>query len=250
MKKKLKLIGLATYFLTTAACSSEDKIKNVGQSEIATIPVYFSTQLSLSNVLNEPTDSLKEQLSRSWYDDFPVKENTGNIRLVGTCHAYFEARKVFPEPTDPLSRIAYFSIGKSCEAIQMSIAAKPSKKSFLTDLLLDEQFPSRAPNDFASVVSNDDERMLKTTKYWSDMDPITRVESKSKEEAVYYSSNGAIQTIQLLAKGDFNGDGIEDALFNMSLELEGGSYFSTKNILVTRTEINGDLLAISPSPSE
>ena len=53
-------------------------------------------------------------------------------------------------------------------------------------------------------------------------------------QSTYYDYSGSIQRLTLMAKGDYNGDGVEDQLLYMENSVEGGSYSSAKAYLITR----------------
>jgi hypothetical protein len=72
--------------------------------------------------------------------------------------------------------------------------------------------------------------------------------SSGRRGAVFVDSDGASQTLSVLARGDWNGDGIEDLMLKREISLEGGSYSAVGLALITRA-VNADrytLLALFP----
>ncbi|VAW73837.1 hypothetical protein MNBD_GAMMA10-1884, partial [hydrothermal vent metagenome] len=59
--------------------------------------------------------------------------------------------------------------------------------------------------------------------------------------AIYYDSTGGIQRLTLMAKGDYNGDGIEDRLLFMENSVEEGSYSTEYFYIITRTVAGGPI---------
>ena len=62
----------------------------------------------------------------------------------------------------------------------------------------------------------------------------TRVELLGPFQASYHHHEGGTQELALVAKGDFNGDGIEDMLITSRDSVEGGSYRAIRLFLLTR----------------
>ncbi|TMO40552.1 hypothetical protein, partial [Pseudoalteromonas ruthenica] len=65
---------------------------------------------------------------------------------------------------------------------------------------------------------------------------INKVGPVSEDQGVYYDTYGSIQRLTLMAQGDYNGDGIEDAIFYMENGVDGGSYSSVNTYIVTRLQ--------------
>lgn len=92
------------------------------------------------------------------------------------------------------------------------------------------------PAEFALAISNDTVERVAQSEHWSDVTTIKKVEPVNEDQAVYYDTDGSIQRLTLMAQGDYNGDGIEDAIFYMENGVDGGSYSSVNTYIVTRLQ--------------
>jgi hypothetical protein len=60
------------------------------------------------------------------------------------------------------------------------------------------------------------------------------VEAIDETSAIFVDNSGGSQRLNIRAKGDYNGDGIEDMLLSTSNTVEGGSYHSVDYFILTR----------------
>ncbi len=121
---------------------------------------------------------------------------------------------------------------------------KPYSVSFMSDLSLNKDFATKAPARFALLISNDDIKEAESAKSWNSMSRIKKVELVSDVQAIYHDDSGGIQKLTLMAKGDYNGDGIEDQLLHMRNNVEGGSYSSTTLYIITHTKPDGPIILL------
>ena len=89
------------------------------------------------------------------------------------------------------------------------------------------------PAEFTLAISNYTVEQVTQSEHSSDVTTIKKVEPVNEDQAVYYDTDGSIQRLTLMAQGDYNGDGIEDAIFYMENGVDGGSYSSVKAYVVT-----------------
>ena len=103
------------------------------------------------------------------------------------------------------------------------------------------------PATIALVVSPTERARLnadQSRKRWADVTPITQVGTLNPFRANYRHADGA-QELALVAKGDFNGDAIEDALMTSRDSVDNGSYGAVRLFLVTRTSATGDVTVLN-----
>ena len=74
----------------------------------------------------------------------------------------------------------------------------------------------------------------KSIKYWKDVNKIIKVDELGPFHANYQHSGG-IQELELVAKGDFDGDQIEDMLLTSRDSVKEGSYSAIRLFMITRT---------------
>lgn len=106
--------------------------------------------------------------------------------------------------------------------------------SYMDTLRLDKDFAAQAPARFALLISDDQTKQAEFAASWSEVSKIKAVKSLNNVQSTYYDYSGSIQRLTLMAKGDYNGDGIEDQLLYMENSVEGGSYSSAKAYIITR----------------
>lgn len=111
---------------------------------------------------------------------------------------------------------------------------KPYKVSYLSKLGLNKDFAAQAPARFALLISDEQIKKADAAANWNAFSKIKKVQSHSEMQSTYYDNSGSIQRLTLMAKGDYNGDGIEDQLLYMENSVEGGSYSSAKVYIITR----------------
>jgi len=131
-----------------------------------------------------------------------------------------------------------------CSMWKKMAAFKPYGVSFMNDLSLNKDFSTKAPAHFALLTSNDEIKKSESAKSWNSMSQIKKVDPVNDIKAIYYDNTGGIQKLTLMAKGDYNGDGVEDWLMHMQNSVEGGSYSSTILYIITRTKADGPIILL------
>lgn len=133
------------------------------------------------------------------------------------------------------------ALSSICSMWELQGHFKPYSQYYMGAFKLDKSFASHAPAQFGLVISNDDERKMQTASNWADFSKIKKVDMISDTQSTYYDYSGSIQRLNLMAKGDYNNDGIEDWLLLVENNVEGGSYSSTKVYVVTRISADANI---------
>jgi hypothetical protein len=113
--------------------------------------------------------------------------------------------------------------------------------SFMDQLTLNKDFAKQAPAQFALLISDEQIEKALSAASWHEVSKIKEVQPTSTEEATFYDSTGGIQRLTLMAKGDYNADGIEDRLYYMENNVEGVSYASAQAYIITRLTADGPI---------
>ena len=121
-----------------------------------------------------------------------------------------------------------------CSMWEQMASFKSYKISHMNTLSLNKEFAVQAPARFALLISNDQVKKAGAAASWNAVSKIKEVKSHNEMQSTYYDYSGSIQRLTLMAKGDYNGDGVEDQLLYMENSVEGGSYSSAKAYLITR----------------
>ncbi|MCP3144950.1 hypothetical protein [Pyxidicoccus xibeiensis] len=133
-----------------------------------------------------------------------------------------------------------------CRVLKLVAEARPAKVSHLRDLLTTKALGKVLPADFAPAFASGDveehARAGREGKTWSDIDPKVRFEPHpDRATALQVEGDMESGVLELCARGDFNGDGIEDAILDRNMRPEGGSLVDMTTFLVTRTRPGGVL---------
>ena len=137
-----------------------------------------------------------------------------------------------------------------CRALALVASAKPAKNSFVHGFVLDDSAPHRLPAGLAMDISPDDEQHVaiatKVGQRWRDVEEVKLVSRTSPDEAKYADETSE-QNLILFARGDFDGDGLEDLLVLSEGRLPEGSYEATRLFLITQTATESQLTLL-PTP--
>ncbi|MCR9883471.1 ATPase [Vibrio alginolyticus] len=109
-----------------------------------------------------------------------------------------------------------------------------SKRSFISKFKLDDNFPNLAPSALAFVISDESAEKAKALSTWDEADHIQRTHVSSEVRAEYFDATDGFQVITIVAKGDYNADGIEDIVIEKENSVLSGSYSSSHGYVLTR----------------
>jgi hypothetical protein len=127
-------------------------------------------------------------------------------------------------------------LGVDCAALECLRHAAPARVSYLADFRLSPDVLSELPAQFAVAVSPQEERKeLRATKRgfgWLAYQPDLKAQWKA--DALATTGDGMRTTIELYARADFDGDGIDDILVRQDYSAEQGSYAGSRLFLITR----------------
>jgi len=134
-----------------------------------------------------------------------------------------------------------------CDVAWLTLAAKPSRVSYVRAFKLNEAALDLLPPSLSWVMSNDDEEAADQAAQkglsWKKFKPGLKLVGKGPNWITVDEDNAHI-TLEIKAFGDFNGDGIEDILlFKSNYALEGTMRYYCPMIL-TRVAPGGPLKAV------
>lgn len=206
------------------------------------------TLLAQPFLLKEPAD-LTSIGAQKWYAEFALQAegNPKKTLAVSSCNDYLPHASEKWHTANERDNAAFMEIAVMCRATQLMQAATKAKQSYLNDLAFNADLPKRLPAAIALVVSPTERARLnadQSRKRWADVTPMTQVETLSPFRANYRHASGA-QELALVAKGDFNGDAIEDALITSRDSVDNGSYSAVRLFLVTRRSATEELKLLS-----
>lgn len=197
-----------------------------------------------------PQGAVEQLLAEPWLE--PVEVRTGAADRAGepitlqSCSNYLEVADLRVRP------VAGGNVGEifqaralECHAAALTLAAQPAVVSHLRTLVFNEDLPDQLPWQVAMIVSGAEAARIaheRPRATWSQalLEPITGF-SPCGQYCGTYRDSSQEQTVRLLARGDFDGDGIEDILVSSWDVALGGSYRATRVLLLTRRQPGGRL---------
>ncbi len=207
---------------------------------------YKMPQLLEKNIEAKSIDDIKLLVNSKWYTEFTIVNPAApdTKYTVNTCSSIPDGniQKLYTIPER--SNSAFMDITAMCQATSYILKGKASTQTFLNNLVFDKSLPDKLPKRIAMVTSVTEYRKLfndKNIKYWSQVLEITGIDINGAGHATY-QTNGGAQELELVAKGDFNGDKIEDILLTSRDSVEDGSYSATRLFMFTKLSNDGDII--------
>ncbi len=161
--------------------------------------------------------------------ELELTDAKGKRVKVTTCQEYGDLKDkgLAPQTTYDISMESWFI--DVCKPLQFLKIAKPSKSSFVSKFDLKDDPLSNLPIELGLWLSGDAERAVQLASArgttWGQYVPDAKVEAAENDQIVVKSKKDDSATyINLIAWGDFNGDGIEDVLLQVSHHVLSGSY--------------------------
>lgn len=210
----------------------------------------------MGQFLDEPTDldvsAIPDAIQAPWYYDrelvsyTPEGEQAGPGFVLGSCAEYLalQGQEIWPAyyPDGP----AFMTLAMMCKASQAIGSAEPAERSYIRSLAFDRTLPDRLPWQIAMIISGRERERIAERRpeaSWREVTtalPVTKFESCGKYCGVYDDAGGS-QEVRLVARADFDGDGIEDLLVSSDNAAKGGSYRATRMFVLTRRQSQGEI---------
>ncbi len=213
-------------------------------------PVFINPDLTMEVYLADASvvENLSDELSMPWSIKVAVKQLSGKkIREVDSCKSILAADSEGFEPLTPSHSTAYQNAFIQCRAIAIAVNMTPSSTSYLKDVSLSKAAVSDFPVAMAFIPSTSQQASFgadASLKKLNDVTPITGFTLVSAYE-VDLQIDGGSQNIVVLAKGDANGDQIEDLLLKVINAAQGGTYRATHLFVLSRKENEGNWVLLS-----
>lgn len=239
--KKYPLIAVSLGLSLLFSCSDEKGIQQAAKATSLSVSWYSGYKmpdLLVQSVKITNIDDIKALLAKKWYAEFPAISlvSPDKIITLSSCRTYLDNSGKQLNTVRERDNAAFMEITAMCVATEFIVNGKLSKQTFLSGLLFDNKLPDKLPAQLALVISEAESAKLlnnKKIKYWSHINKITSVSKNSINHATYTHDSGS-QELELVAKGDFNADGIEDMLLTSRDSVEGGTYSATRLFVLTK----------------
>jgi len=217
------------------------------------IPVFINPEITMAPLMTDADaiSNLADELNMPWSFKVSVEQYVEQIvtkktREVGSCHSILAAYNDGFEAMVYSEHNTYIAIVKRCKAITIAIKMTPSNISYL-NASLDKAAISELPTAIALITSTNERVSILADASLTTLNEVTPItgfaqvnDYKFKVQAIDGS-----QIMTILAKGDTNGDKIEDLLMLVRGAVEGGSYRATHLFVLSKQEKDGNWLLLA-----
>ena len=218
--------------LLLAGCVVAPQRNSKGEFPVChTEAVDWPTNLTLEQLKDEPIKQLDSGITMA-------KEGTANVTNVVTWREFERLSKAGYEPAAnyDLGMAGWFSSERGI--IPFWERAVPAKQSFVRPLPMNRKLLQWLPLDLGPPIGQEEMEALaqatKDGKSWLEYYPDTKI-IKQTSNSIELSVDGFWITLTVMAYGDFNHDGCDDALLCVSHSAIGGSLNYSFNAMLTRT---------------
>lgn len=195
-------------------------------------------------------DAVEQLLSEPWPDPIDVQSEAPREdrapTTLGSCSDYLDLADRRLRPVHGgTTRVILQARALTCQAARLTLAAQPAAISHLRTLAFDADLPDHLPWQVAMILSGSEAQQIAAERpdaSWREalFTPLTGF-SSCGEHCGRYDDESATQTVQLVARGDFDGDGIEDVLLSAYDTAKGGSHQSSRMFVLTRRTPDGEI---------
>jgi len=258
VNKNKVLLLILILILSCTSCAQEDRpvvSKQLSQEEEIRAehqyPVRWTGDVTskvlkgIDEMLDNPVDMLQSG------GELKLTNDEGKEVKVATCREYWNYKNQGFAPYTTYDRAMESWFINACNPLKFLMNIKPSKVSYLTDFDLTENPLQILPCTLDLNLSDDEVKKAKEFiakgLTWKDFAPNKKIEVINKNE-IKLEDDSSITWIVLSAFADFNNDGIEDILLDVSHQVKGGSNAGCGHSILTRLEKNGVLRVLEDEP--
>jgi len=218
-------------------------------TEVYPVQWFSGFDMAKRLVKEMPVDDqndVRALLDKYWYAPFKlINSETQQVFSADHCN---QILPVLPQLRTwrPFESRPYLYLTVMCLAAESIANARPARYSALSTFKLDVDFPRYAPKDLTLMISRSEtERVLQDNAIvsWAQAETVKFVAKVDKYQA-RYEMDGAFQTVSLIARGDFNDDGIEDLLLYAQAHVVGGTYTAYRLFWVTKIDVDSPMTLI------
>lgn len=238
LKRLISLLSVLVWSCTAAADAGDD----------APYPVWWSPSLEL-----ESLDRIDERLERKFWPDqsegMPVVKGEwpGDTEaFIDSCASYDKLRnEEYYTLSNQDDKVLMFQ-SSFCYAIEKLPSARPSRASYVNDVTLNPDIFDYLPAmvnpagscDFLCRQYVANERRIPWRKFEvSEIESVDVVDPYKMD----VKTTTELLTLEILARGDFNQDGLEDLLIRVTANVIEGTWGTTEVYTLTRDTPDGVL---------
>jgi hypothetical protein len=200
-------------------------------------------------------ESLAGPWSSTWKDSITVRTE-GTPRKWIKIKSCTELKKIDVMAADtrrPEDWGALRGRAEWCRVLETIKRFKPAKRSFLADVLAAKNPAQFIPASVSDEINGQadeavDSASARNTDHasiaWTKSDPKLKLADDQTKDMIRLESSDYLANIAYYATGDFNGDGIEDVLLEVSIRAFDASQGEGAFFIMTRTKPDGLLKVI------
>lgn len=193
------------------------------------------TDLFFAREVAQPSkENIEMRNSFDWGYGLELSGASGETKSVSNCKDLANANSAGFTAAKAYEYGAFKAYLTQCQTWSEIAKLIASERSFISDFKLDDSFPKFAPSALAFVISDESAKKAKKLSTWGKADHIQRTRIVSELRAEYYDATDGFQVITVVAKGDYNLDGIEDIVITKENSVLSGSYSSSHGYVLTR----------------
>ncbi len=233
------------------ACTSKDSLLTAGNYSVKWFLGFRMADLLAKKASVHDQQDIQALLDKPWYGQFKlINVQTQQVITADRCSQILpDITQLQPVRGGDVS--PYAGLSALCVATESIAKARPAQYSALSDFKLDADFPRQAPKNLALITSSSEWQDIVQNKKivsWAQAETV-KFDSKEGKYQAKYTMVGAHQEVLLLARGDFNHDGIEDLLLFANAHVVGGTYASFRLFWITKMNPNSPLTLIREYPT-
>jgi len=244
----LFISGMMLLGCSTFEKNAMSQVKN-SQTE-SSVPAWWSPELRLNSLseiderLDEPFDDGPYEVTRYQAEKESLTGKPAGVARMTNCASYLSLIKKGFVPAGSEWTVL-LERGASCNTLAALKVHRPANVSYLKTFRLDQSAPEILQPQCAAIISNDDMKSVAAAEgkglSWKQYEPDQRANIEAGKLVV--EGDGWKIKLELYARGDFDGDGIEDIILKKQSIMTEGTYHNIGLLILTRYR-EGEILKV------
>jgi len=248
LKNSVLLFGL----LFMVGCSPKGGMPTEDVFPVQWFPGFAMSEMLAKKVQVHDLSEVQALLDKPW--DFSYKLTNLQTQQVFNADRCSQILPVIShvETYRPYESRSFMYLTAMCLAAESIANARPARHSALSTFKLDANLPLYLPKNLALIISTSEWKEIAKNNdivSWAQTETVNFVSKDGKYKAKY-AMVGAYQEVSLIARGDFNHDGIEDLLLFAQGHVVGGTYAAHRLFWVTKKNTNSRITLIREFPPD
>lgn len=206
----------------TMGCSPQQDRKGTSGFQM---PDLVSNDIPLNG-----QEDMADLINTDWYSSIDVINTRSSGDSIANCREYFVEATPETRALRESEMNAFLELAMMCRATALLRDGADADVSYLPDVVIGDFSPKAFPAAVALETSETESEKRSDdldANRWSDVNSGFSTEKISANK-VDFRHDAGIQQLDLIGRGDFSGDGVEDVLITSRDSVEGGSYFNLR----------------------